>query len=72
MLRIFGYKVHKVTLQSWTEVFTKKWDQYAACFNMHQFTDCGNISIRLFTTESYTRFRQIYDIIDALALDFET
>ena len=46
MLRIFGYKVHKVTLQSWTEVFTKKWDQYATCFNMHQFTDCGNISIR--------------------------
>ncbi len=26
MLRIFGYKVHKVTLQSWTEVLTTKWD----------------------------------------------
>jgi len=39
---------------------------------MHQFTDNGNISLRQFSTDSYFRFRQIYDIVDALALSFES
>lgn len=72
MIRLFGYKLHRVTFQSWTEVYSKKWDQYANCYNMHQFTDNGNISLRQFATDSYLRFRQIYDIVDALALTFES
>jgi len=28
--------------------------------------------MRQFTTDSYTRLRQIYDIVDALALNFES
>jgi len=72
MLRLFSYKVHKVTLQTWAEIYTKQWDYYADCHNLHNFTDQENISMRKFTTDSYTRFRQIYDIVDALALNFES
>lgn len=37
---------------------------------MHQFTEKGDISLRLFTRESYHRVRLMYQVIDVIALDF--
>ncbi len=72
MIQLFGYKLHKVTLQTWTEVYTKSWDHYADCNNLHQFTELTDISIRQFSADSYNRLRQIYEIVDALVLQFDS
>ena len=72
MFKVLGYKLTPVTLQTWTEIFTRRWDVFATQNQLHQFTEAGDASLRLFTSNSYYRLRLIYQIVDAIALDFDS
>lgn len=72
MLNVLRFNLHPVTLHTWTDLFTQLWDQYACDYGLHNFTENGDASLRLFTEYSYLRIRQIYQVIDALATDFKS
>ena len=72
MISTLEYRLNPVTLQTWTEIFTKRWDTFATLHQLHQFTEAGDASLRLFTSNSYYRLRLIYQIVDAIALDFDS
>jgi hypothetical protein len=49
MVKVLGYRLNPVTLQTWCECFTRVWDQFSSRNSLHQFTETGDISLRLFT-----------------------
>lgn len=49
MLNLLGFNLHPVTLHIWTELYTYLWDQFACNYDLHNFTEQGDASLRLYT-----------------------
>jgi len=72
LLSTIGFRLNPVTLVHYADWYTRQWDAFATQCNLHQFCDSGDISFRTFTFSSYQRFRVLYQLIDAIAIDFES
>ena len=72
MMTVLRFRIHPVTLISWADWYTHKWDIYADKYNMHALTECKDASFRQFSLESYNRFRGFMQYLDAVAIDFRS
>ena len=70
MMQTLGFYLHPVTLISWADWYTKKWDDYADAANMHALTECHDCAFRQFTLHSYNRYRTFMTYLDAVAIDY--
>lgn len=71
MITVLGFKLHPVTLVSWADYYTKRWDEYADKFNMHALTECKDAAFRAFSLHSYNRLRTLMQYVDAIGIDFQ-
>ena len=46
MMTVLRFRIHPVTLISWADWYTHKWDIYADKYNMHALTECKDASFR--------------------------
>ena len=46
MMRVLKYRLHPVTLLTWVDFYTKRWDEYAEKYNMHALTECQDAYFR--------------------------
>ena len=72
MMQVLRFKLHPVTLLSWVDWYTKRWDEYADKHNMHALTECQDAGFRQFSLHSYNRLRSLLTYLDAVAIDFKS